>query len=306
MKTNNIKDSIEKNNIIFTNNKSLIIKRLENALRMNLHLRIKSVFPSIHPDIQAKLIEELEPEDRKKLIYILESKIKLHLLIKLSPKTRYEVIGYLNKSQSSLIIEKLLLKDVVIEELEREIELMKNQKDSMFNTITSSISQRISWLIISVILSSMSSFVVDSYSILIEKFVIITALMPVIANISNITEGQTTTILVRDLGRVDNLFKDWKRVVLRETIIGFSIGFILSIITYISIFIWQRNHMLSLCFSLSVWIVQGIACFFGATIPLIFQKMKLDPALGADMIAATIINVVSFIVLFKMTISFLN
>jgi Mg/Co/Ni transporter MgtE len=288
------------------NSKELVIKRLENALRMNLYTQIRKIFPSIHPENQAKLIERLDSSDRKKLVYVLGDRIKAHLLIKLPVKIRYEIIGFLDEKQLANIVIKLLAKDAVVDDLNKDIELIENQKDSMFETIAHSITQRLPWLIGSIFLSSMSSLVVDSFNDLIEKFVIISALMPVISNISNISEGQTTTILVRDLGRFDGLLKDWRRIVTRETIIGFINGFILSLLAGIILYIWKRNFLLSLCFSLSTFLVQGISCFFGAVIPLLFQKFKFDPALGADMISAAIIDIISFIILLKMAVWFLG
>ncbi|MDR3289886.1 MAG: magnesium transporter [Rickettsiales bacterium] len=283
----------------------LIIKRLKNALKMGLTKQIQQIFPSVHPKHQAKLIERLETDERKILADILGERIKVGVLINLKQSARYEMIGFLDKRHTATLLIKLLQKEVVVDEINKEIDLLENQKDNMFETIGHSIIQRLPWLIASIFLSSMSSFVVDSYNDLIEKFVIISALMPVISNISNISEGQTTTILVRDLGRVEDLIKDWKRIITRETIIGFCNGFILSVIMGIVLYVWKSSIALSLCFTLSVFLVQGVSCLFGAVIPLIFQKFKFDPALGADMVSAAIIDVISFAILLKLSLWFL-
>ncbi|MDR2526993.1 MAG: hypothetical protein LBC92_03915, partial [Rickettsiales bacterium] len=177
--------------------KELVIKRLQNALKMNLYNQIRTVFPSIHPENQAELIERISAEDRKKLIYILGDRIKPHLLIKLSPKIKYEVIGYLNESQLADIVIKLLHKKIVVEDLEEDIKTIDNQKDNTFNTVIDSVYQRTFWLIINVFLMAITSLMVDKFENVLQKFTVISILIPIISTIATNAEAQTCVILIR-------------------------------------------------------------------------------------------------------------
>ena len=111
---------------------------------------------------------------------------------------------------------------------------------------------------------------------------------------------QSAMMIVRGL-TVGNIGpKDFFKVVFRESLLGFSIGAILAVVTLIRVVIQESGDWI---FSISVGISMGCTVMFaaiiGAALPIIFRRLKLDPALMSGPLITTIVDIAGVFIYFK-------
>lgn len=73
----------------------------------------------------------------------------------------------------------------------------------------------------------------------------------------------------------------------------------MALIGIVRVFFQQSNWLLSISVGISIGITIMLAAVVGAILPLIFRKIKLDPALMSGPLITTIVDVVGIFIYFE-------
>ena len=196
---------------------------------------------------------------------------------------------------------------VINEESNEDMMLMASVDvdDDIHTPILTSVRKRLPWLIGSILTASLSSIVINYFSGTIEKLVILSALIPPIANLSGVSGNQTLSILIRNIANKSIENSSLLKVILKQALTGLLDGFFLALITIFVIYFWKRDFGLSVIFAITVMVLQAISCFVGSVIPIIIHKLKLDPAIGSGTFITAFLDTLSALMLLGMATMFL-
>ncbi|BCS87073.1 magnesium transporter [Pseudodesulfovibrio sediminis] len=157
-----------------------------------------------------------------------------------------------------------------------------------------SVRMRLPWLIINVIFSAISAWVVHLFEGNITQMAVLAVLMPVVANQAGNTGQQALAVMIRQLAmeRFDRK-RAWLAV-LRELRIGLLNGLIISSLVFCAAFAVTGKLGLALvmCGALGVDMVLG--AFAGASIPLLLKELGRDPAQASSIFLTTITDSMGF------------
>jgi magnesium transporter len=95
----------------------------------------------------------------------------------------------------------------------------------------------------------------------------------------------------------------------REVIIGMSIGMVTGLLTAVGAYVWRGSAMLGGVLLLAMIANMVIAGLSGAAIPLLLRAVRQDPALGSGVIVTTFTDVfgfLSFLGLATLVLSYLH
>ena len=81
---------------------------------------------------------------------------------------------------------------------------------------------------------------------------------------------------------------------LREVLIGLSIGAVTGLLTALGAYLWRGSPTLGLVLLLAMILNMVVAGLSGAAIPLILRALRQDPALGSGVIVTTFTDVFGF------------
>lgn len=154
--------------------------------------------------------------------------------------------------------------------------------------------QRASWLGINLVTAIFASIIIGFFSDILDQIVALAILMPIVASMGGNAGTQTLTVVVRQLTLGDISSGDAKRIIFKEVSISLLNGLLFAIIIGIIASFWFDVENLGYVIALSMLINLLLAGFFGATIPLLLEKMKIDPAIGSTVILTTVTDVVGF------------
>lgn len=196
---------------------------------------------------------------------------------------------------------------VINEETKEDMMLMANVNadDTIYTSVWTSAKRRFPWLVGSILTASASTMVIHYFSSTIQKLVILSAIMPLIANLSGVSGNQTLGILIRNLsngeaGKIGTL-----KIIAKQILIGFLNGLLLSVIASVALYFWKGDMKLSAIFGVTIMILQTASCLIGSSVPIIISKLKLDPAVGSSTFITAMLDTLSSLILLGMATAFL-
>jgi len=197
------------------------------------------------------------------------------------------------------IIGSITVDDVVeVIEEEREEDILKLggvDHTDLYESIINTTKSRISWLIVNLMTAVVASIVIGLFEAAIEKVVALAILMPIVASMGANAGTQTLTVAVRAIAVKELTTSNTLKIITKETLIGGINGFIFAIIISLISIYWFENSMLGLIIGLAMILNLLVAGFAGIVIPLILDKLKVDPALASAVILTTITDVFGFL-----------
>jgi magnesium transporter len=154
---------------------------------------------------------------------------------------------------------------------------------------------RMSWLFLNLITAIVASLVIGLFDQVLQAYVALAVLMPIVASMGGNAGTQTLTIMVRQLalGEVD--FENSKDAIQKEIILSGINGLVFALLIGVISFLWFQEAKIGLVIAAAMIINLLCAGFFGAIIPLSLKKLGIDPAIGSTVFLTTITDVVGFL-----------
>ena len=184
---------------------------------------------------------------------------------------------------------------VLDEELEEDIMLLAGVGDSsVSDTIIETVKGRLPWLTVNLVTAILASIVIAQFEATIAQFVALAILMPIIASMGGNAATQSLTVAVRAIATKDISSTNIGRVIRREVGVGILTGLIFAVAMGLIGIFWFGTAMLGVVIAISMLINLVVANLAGTTIPVILEKLGVDPALASGAFVTTVTDVVGF------------
>ena len=185
---------------------------------------------------------------------------------------------------------------VLDEELEEDILLLAGVggDSSVSDTILETVRGRLPWLAVNLVTAILASIVIAQFEETIAQFVALAILMPIIASMGGNAATQSLTMAVRAIATKDISSTNIGRVIRREIGVGVLTGLIFAFSMGLIGVIWFGTAMLGVVIALSMLINLIVANLAGTTIPVLLEKLEIDPALASGAFVTTVTDVVGF------------
>ncbi len=184
--------------------------------------------------------------------------------------------------------------DVIRDEAEHSVLGMAGltEEEDLFAPAIPSARRRAVWLGINLLTAFLASWVVSNFEGTLEKVVAIAVLMNVVASMGGIAGTQTLTLVVRGiaLGQVSRSNQNW--LIGKEIIVGLfnGIGWAI-VIAAIAVF-WFGDLQIGYVIAAATIINLFVAAFSGVVIPIVMNRLKIDPAIAGSVVLTTITDIV--------------
>ena len=184
---------------------------------------------------------------------------------------------------------------VLDEELEEDIMLLAGVGDSsVSDTIIETVKGRLPWLTVNLVTAILASIVIAQFEATIAQFVALAILMPIIASMGGNAATQSLTVAVRAIATKDISSTNIGRVIRREVGVGILTGLIFAVAMGLIGIFWFGTAILGADIAISMLINLIVANLAGTTIPVILEKLGIDPALASGAFVTTVTDVVGF------------
>ncbi len=165
---------------------------------------------------------------------------------------------------------------------------------------------RLPWLLVSIASGLLCAFILGVFQNSLQTIVVLFLFVPVVLGVSESTGVQGATIVVRNITLGHVSFKDLGSLFLRELLAGILIGFVCGSIVGSVASIWQANHFLGLALASSLALAIIFSSLIGLVLPLLFRKLKIDPAMASGPLVLAICDLQTLIVYFSVSSAILS
>ena len=179
------------------------------------------------------------------------------------------------------------------------------QDESVDTPWLDSVRMRLPWLIINMLTSALSAFIVYAFEGSIADMALLAVLMPMVANQAGNTGQQALAVMIRQLATEKFDRKRAWTAVLREGKIGMASGVIMALLASICAYFLSSSPQLGLVMGAALWGDMVLGSLAGGTIPLIFRAVGRDPAQASSIFLTAITDGSGFFIFLGLATVFL-
>ena len=186
--------------------------------------------------------------------------------------------------------------DLIREDSDRAVMQMAGLDDEadMFAPVLVSSRRRAVWLGINLLTAFLAAWVIGQFQGTLERLVALAVLMPIVASMGGIAGSQTLTLVIRGLA-LKQVQKGNVRVLLnREVGIAALNGILWALVVAVLAVAWFGDWGIGGVIAAAILLNLLCAALAGLAIPLILERMGIDPALAGSVILTTVTDVVGF------------
>jgi magnesium transporter len=179
------------------------------------------------------------------------------------------------------------------------------EESSLSDRVIETTRQRFPWLFVNLFTAILASLVIAQFEAAIAQIVALAVLMPIVASMGGNAGTQSLTVAVRALATRDLTRANLMRVVMREGAVGLINGVVFAVVMGIVGVIWFGSPALGLVIATAMVINLLIAGLAGILIPVLLDRLKIDPALASGAFLTTVTDVVGFVSFLGLAVLFL-
>ena len=185
--------------------------------------------------------------------------------------------------------------DVIREQADHSLAVMAGLGDGdAFTPVLQTAPQRAAGPAVNLLTAILAASVISLFQATIEKVVALAVLMPIVASMGGIAGTQSLTVLIRAMamGQINDRTEIWlvRREILVSALNGLIWAFVMALVTTY----WFDDSTLGLIIAFAIIVNLLTAGIAGASLPLLLERLKIDPALAGGVILTTVTDVVGF------------
>jgi magnesium transporter len=153
---------------------------------------------------------------------------------------------------------------------------------------------RLSWLSLNLLTAILAASVIGLFSNVIDTYVALAILMPIVASMGGNAGTQSLTIMVRQLaiGEIDE--DNAKEAIKKEMKLAMTNGLVFATLIGLISYFWFNDGRIGIVIALAMLINLLIAGLIGSMVPLTLKRFGIDPAVGSSVFLTTSTDIIGF------------
>ncbi|HPN88664.1 MAG TPA: magnesium transporter [Candidatus Omnitrophota bacterium] len=160
---------------------------------------------------------------------------------------------------------------------------------------------RLPWLFVNIISGLLCAYISGVFQNNIGVIISLFLFVPIVLGLSESISVQGATIVVRNIVLGKKTFRNLRMLLWREILVGIVIGAVCGSIVGMVASWWQSNLSLGLALAVSMTTAISISALIGSLMPIVFLKMKVDPAMASGPLVLAICDIQTLLVYFSLS-----
>jgi magnesium transporter len=166
------------------------------------------------------------------------------------------------------------------------------------NSVSSVIRRRVVWLFFLFVAGSLTGTVLRHFEAEITEVVALSFFIPLLIGTGGNAGSQTVMTVIRSLALGEIRFRDAGRVAARELLTGLSLGLLVGSVALGHAFVTGAPKALALTVAATMLAICAWATTVGALVPILAQRVGLDPAVLSAPMIATLVDATGLVIYF--------
>jgi magnesium transporter len=187
--------------------------------------------------------------------------------------------------------------EAIQEEASEDMAVMvgAGSEETVRTAVRESVKKRLPWIVVNLALATVVAFTIDRQKEVFDEFVVLAALMPVVALLGGNGGAQSLAVVIRSMAINQVPSQMVPKVLLREARIGLSIGVAIALLSgAMAVVISGAEVDVAVVMAIAVFANLSIATFAGAGIPILLRRLGLDPARASNIFLPFVTDMVGF------------
>lgn len=164
--------------------------------------------------------------------------------------------------------------------------------------------KRASWLVLLVVSMTLTFNVITAYEAVLAEVVILAAFIPLLIGTGGNVGSQVATLVVRALATRELELRDYFRVFVKEIGTGLLLG--LAFGTFMTAYVLflrpDASPRIAVALGITMVLISLTANLVGASMPFLFRRLGIDPALTSSPGITTVMDVVGLLIYFRVVL----
>lgn len=187
-------------------------------------------------------------------------------------------------------------------------------EEDLNETLKQSIKKRLPWLIVLLILGMLVSSVVGAFEGVVAILPIVICFQSLILDMAGNVGTQSLAVTIRVLMDEELKAKDKAKLVFKEAKVGFTNGLLLGILAFVFLGLYiylfkgydvTHAFLISFCVGISLILAMIVSSLVGTLVPILFNKIKVDPAVASGPLITTVNDLVAVVIYYGLAWLFL-
>ncbi len=166
------------------------------------------------------------------------------------------------------------------------------------------------WLFVLFLAALLTAWVLQHYDeSVLRKWTWLAFFIPLVISSGGNSGNQSATLVITGLRTGDIELTDWLKVMRRELVMGLVLGSALAVCGYFAAWLLEPQASITKAtlFVMPLTVVSVVICgaLVGSVLPLIFERIGLDPALMSNPFVAGIIDIVGIVIYMEVALMLL-
>ncbi len=208
--------------------------------------------------------------------------------------------------------------DVIEEEATEDFDLMAGiaPSDTPYSRagVFELFKRRVPWLMFLMLSATFTSMIITHFEDALARFAVLTGFIPMLMGTGGNSGSQSSTAVIRSLSIGDTEPADILRVIWKEIRVAVLCGAALAAVNFVKMLLVDRlllanpevTVMVAFTVSLTIVFVVIFAKAVGCTLPMLAEKIGIDPAVMASPLISTITDAVSLLIYFALSTAILG
>lgn len=200
--------------------------------------------------------------------------------------------------------------DVIQEETTEDIELMAamlpSDKPYLRTSVIDTWKARIPWLLMLMLSATFTGIIITSFEDALAACVILTSFIPMLTGTGGNSGSQSSVAIIRAMSLDEVEFGDMLSVVWKELRVSILCGLCLASANFVKMLLIDRMLLSNPDVTVAVSLVVCVTLFFtvvcakfvGCTLPMLADKVGIDPAVMASPFITTVVDALSLLIYF--------
>ena len=189
--------------------------------------------------------------------------------------------------------------DETTEDMEKMNALAQNEETYFETSVFQHAKNRVGWLLFLMLSATLTQTIIAHYEDAFAAIPLLVSFIPMLTDTGGNCGSQSSTLVIRGLALQEIRFRDFFKVVFKEFRVAIVVGITLSLTNAVYIMFRYHDPMIALVIALSLVATILISKMIGCMLPLLANKIHVDPAIMAAPLITTIVDTCSIMIYFQ-------
>lgn len=197
--------------------------------------------------------------------------------------------------------------DVMNEEFTEDLHHMAGigKEEKVDGSVAGSVKSRLPWLVVNLATAMAASSVINLFNGTIEKIVALSAVMTIISGMGGNAGTQTLTLVIRALSLQEIDKENARPILFKELAAGLINGIFIGLLVSVIALVYDSNPVFGLLAGLAMVLNMLCAAAAGYAIPILLEKLGIDPALASGVFVTTVTDCMGFFIFLGLATAFM-